>query len=658
MSIARLKELTRLLTDYAYQYYVLDAPTVSDYEYDMLLRELAALEERYPDQKDPASPTTRVGGTVLAGFETVTHTVPMQSLTDAFSEEEVRDFDERVHGLLPGEDVTYVVEHKIDGLSVSLEYVDGVFTRGSTRGAGVTGEDVTQNLRTVGAIPLRLPDALPYLEVRGEVYIDRRDFEALNARRAETEEPLFANPRNAAAGSLRQLDPAITRERHLNIFVFNIQQVTGRSFQTHSEGLAYLKEQGFKVIPLGAVYPTIDGALSRVREIGAHRSELPFDIDGAVIKVDSLALRASLGSTVKCPRWAIAFKFPAEQQKTRLTDIVLQVGRTGVLTPNAVLEPVRVAGSTVSRATLHNLDFIREKDIRIGDMVIIRKAGDVIPEVVEVVKAERDGTEREFHMPESCPECGGEIVRAEGEAAYRCVGENCPAQLARTIIHFATRAAMDIEGLGPAIVDQLLARGLIHDQADLYFLRKEDIADMEKMGDKSADNLLAALAASKSRGLDRLLFALGIRHVGSRVARILAEAFGSMDTLMAARPEDISALYDVGDKIAASVVHYFANPRSQALIAKLKKAGVLMTFAAQAPGGKLDGLTFVITGSFAGLTRDALKTRIEAAGGKVSGSVSGKTSYLVAGEAAGSKLAKAQSLGVPVIGIDALDAML
>lgn len=659
MSVERLKELTALLQYHARKYYVEDAPEISDYEYDMLLRELAALEEQYPEYKDPASPTTRIVGEPLDGFETVTHTVPMQSLNDAFSEQEVLDFDERVRGLVPeGSEVTYVVEHKIDGLSVSLEYRDGLFVRGSTRGDGVTGEDVTQNLRTIPAIPLRLAEPVPYLEVRGEVYIDRRDFEKLNAAQREAGKPEFANPRNAAAGSLRQLDPSIARQRRLSIFVFNIQRAEGLSFETHDASLNYLQRQGFKVIPLGEVYRTIGDAMQRVHQIGAQRDTLPFDIDGAVIKVDSLALRDVLGSTSKCPRWAIAYKFPAEQQRTRVLDIVLQVGRTGAVTPNAVLEPVRIAGSTVSRATLHNMDYIEEKDIRIGDTVIIQKAGDVIPEVVRVDTSVRTGEERKFVMPTTCPECGEDIVRVEGEAAYRCVGENCPAQLARTIIHFASRDAMDIEGLGPAIIDQLLKRELIADQGDLYFLQKEQLVELEKMADKSASNLLNALEHSKSNELERLLFGLGIRHVGKGAARILAEHFRTMDGLIAADEAEICALYDIGEKIAHSVKHYFTEPKTGEVLDKLRRAGVNMAcLHEKQAGGRLEGLKFVITGSFDEATRDELKARIEQQGGKVSGSVSKNTNYLLAGEDAGSKLAKAHQLGIPVIGLSELDAL-
>lgn len=659
MSIERMKELTEQLNYYAHKYYVEDAPVIDDFEYDMLLRELTALEQKYPEHKDPASPTTRVGGEILAGFESVTHEVPMQSLTDAFSEQEVRSFGERIRGLLPGDAITYVVEHKIDGLSVSLEYRNGVFVRGSTRGDGLVGEDVTHNLKTIHSIPLRLKEALPFLEVRGEVFINRADFEQLNTRREQAGEPLFANPRNAAAGSLRQLDSNITKNRPLDIFVFNVQQIEGRTFQTHDESLQFLKEQGFKTIPLGQVYTDIDGALSRVMEIGQSRDSLPFDIDGAVIKVNSLALRQQLGATTKCPRWAIAYKFPAQQQKTTVLDIVLQVGRTGAITPNAVLEPVRVAGSTIARATLHNMDYIAEKDIRIGDTVYIRKAGDVIPEVVSVIREARTGNERVFVMPDRCPECGGELIRAEGEAAYRCVGENCPAQLARSIIHFASRDAMDIEGLGPSLIDQLLRQELIHDQADLYYLDGAAVAALDKMGEKSAENLLTALDKSKQNDLDRLIFALGIRHVGKRVARLLAEEFRTLDGLMEADEAGISNVYDIGDKIAHSVKHYFADDRSLQIIEKLRRAGVNFTcLHEQVTAGTLGGKKFVITGTFEGFKRDELKAIIETHGGTVNGSVSKNTDYLLAGNAAGSKLEKAQALGIAILDKAGLDALI
>ena len=504
------------------------------------------LEEKYPEQRDPASPTARVGGEILEGFAPVVHEVPMQSLHDSFDEQDVLDFDARVSGVLGSGNYEYVVEHKIDGLSVSLEYRDGIFVRGSTRGDGLSGEDVTQNLKTILSIPLRLKEAIPFLEVRGEVFMSKNTFEELNAQREKNEEALFANPRNAAAGSLRQLNPAIAGERRLDIFVFNIQQMEGKTIRTHTEGLDYLRRQGFKVIPQEKAYRDIKEAYQRVLAIGEERYTLPFEIDGAVLKINDLEQREILGATSKFPRWAEAFKFPAETKKTKLLDIVVQVGRTGVVTPNAVLEPVRVAGSTVSRVTLHNMDYIREKDIRIGDWVMVRKAGDIIPEIVEVAAGERTGEEREFHMPEACPECGSAIVRAEGEAAYRCIGTGCPAQLSRSIIHFASRDAMDVDGLGPALVNQLIDRGMIASFADLYFLDKDEVAGLDKMGEKSAQNLMDAIEETKKRDLSRLLFAFGIRLNGQRSSKLLAKRFGSLEAIMEATAEQMSEIHDIG----------------------------------------------------------------------------------------------------------------
>ncbi len=659
MSVKRLKELTKYLTYHAHKYYVEDSPEITDYEYDMLLRELKELEEKYPEQRDPASPTTRVGGAVLTGFDTVSHTVLMQSLNDAFSKEEILEFDQRVSGALGDMPYDYVVEYKIDGLSVSLEYHDGLFTRGSTRGDGAVGEDVTQNLKTVKSIPLRLAEPVPFLEVRGEVFIGKKDFEKLNIRREENEEPLFANPRNAAAGSLRQLDPSITKDRHLDIFIFNIQQIEGKEIATHAEGLEYLRKLGFKVVPQNRTYPDIGSAFARVLEIGEEREHLPFEIDGAVIKVNSLAERETLGATSKCPRWAVAYKFPAETKKTRVLDIVVQVGRTGAVTPNAVLEPVRVAGSTVSRATLHNLDFIRERDIMIGDNVLVRKAGDIIPEIIEVVKEDRTGDERPFIMPERCPECGAEIVREDGEAAYRCVGTNCPAQLVRNIIHFASKGAMDIDGLGPAIIEQMIDRSMIASPADLYFLKKEEVAGMEKMGEKSAQNLLDALEHSKQNDLSRLLFAFGIRLNGQRSSKLLAKQFRSLDAIMESEVEQMAAVHEIGEKTAQYVYDFFRNPANRELVEKLKAAGVnTLYLEKEGESDRLAGKKFVITGKFEGIPRTELAAKIEQNGGSVIGSVSKKTDYVLAGEDAGSKLDKANQLGIPVVGIAELDEML
>ncbi len=658
MTQKRMKELTEFLHYHAHRYYVLDDPEISDYEYDMALRELAELEEAHPQWKDPASPTERVVGEVLEGFDQVEHTVPMQSLTDAFSREEVMEFDERVKNALD-EPYAYGVEYKIDGLSVSLEYVNGVFTRGSTRGDGHVGEDVTQNLKTIHAIPLRLAVPIPFLEVRGEVFIGKEDFAKLNAEREQAGEPLFANPRNAAAGSLRQLDSSVCAKRHLDIFIFNIQRAEGVTFESHCESLHYLKDQGFKVVPGIGTYATIEEAFSRVLEIGRERESLSFDIDGAVLKVDRLGQREALGSTSKCPRWALAYKFPAETKKTKLIDIVLQVGRTGAITPNAVLEPVRVAGSTVQRATLHNMDYINEKDIRIGDFVYVRKAGDIIPEITEVIKEERTGAEKPFVMPETCPECGEKIERIEGEAVYRCTGGNCPAQLMRNLEHFASRNAMDIEGLGPAVVEQLMEAGLLSSAADLFFLRSEQLTGLERFGEKSAQNLIDAIHEAKTRDLSRLLFALGIRLNGQRSSQILAKAFGTMENLMQQEKEALSAIHEIGEKTAANVYDYFQNPHNRELIERLKEAGVNMVHQSSADvSGELEGKKFVVTGRFEELSRQELTELIEQKGGTVAGSVSKKTDYVIAGEEAGSKLDKAQALGVAVLSLKEFYALL
>lgn len=644
----RIRKLTDTLNQCAYEYYVLDAPTVSDYEYDMMMRELAGLEKQYPELADPNSPTKRVGGAVAEGFEEVHHEVPMESLQDAFDEEEVTAFGERVYAAL-GIEPVYNVEPKIDGLSVSLEYVNGVFTRGSTRGDGVTGENVTENLRTIGSIPLTLREAVPFLEVRGEVFMPKQRFAALNKKREEDEQSTFANPRNAAAGSLRQLDPKVAAQRGLDIFVFNIQRAEGAAYRTHSESLDLLRRLGFKVID-NTVCHGIDAAFARVKEIGEKRLDLSYEIDGAVIKVDDIAERERLGSTSKAPKWAIAFKFPAEQKKTKVLDITVQVGRTGVLTPAAELEPVRVAGSTVSRATLHNMDNIVQKDIRIGDSVLIQKAGDIIPEVVKVLKEERTGSERTFSMPEHCPVCGSDVVREEGEAAHRCTGLDCPAQLQRHIEHFVSRTAMNVEGLGPSIIEQLLARGLISHAADIYYLKAEEVAQMDKMGEKSADNLLRAIEATKQNDVSRLIYALGIRHVGERAGKLLAKRFGSLDRLMQASREELVAVDEIGEVMADSILAFFADPKNIASIEKLRAAGVNFT-AQEADESDLRfaGKTFVLTGTLPTYKREEAKEIIERMGGKVSGSVSNKTDYVLAGAEAGSKLDKANALGVTVI---------
>lgn len=645
----RIKELTRILNYHNKKYYVEDSPEISDMEYDKLLRELEVLENENPEYASDLSPTKRVGGAVLSEFEEVVHEVPMESLQDAFDEGEIYDFDKRVQNVLKPSG--YTVEHKIDGLSVSLEYRDGVFTRGSTRGNGLVGEDVTENLKTVRSIPMHLKDKISFLEVRGEVFISKDNFNKINLMREAREEVTFANPRNAAAGSLRQLNSKIAAERKLDIFVFNIQQIEGMTIKNHLDGLRFLREQGFKVIPDFTLYPTVKEAYKRVLEIGEERGELYYDIDGAVIKVNDFGEREALGSTSKFPKWAIAYKFPAERKETKIKDIIVQVGRTGAVTPLAVLEPVHVAGTTVSRATLHNYDYIVEKDIRVGDTVVIQKAGDIIPEVVRVCSEKRDGSEQEFKMPEYCSECGAKIVRESGEAAYRCTGMNCPAQRLRHIIHFVSRPAMDIEGIGPSIIEQLLSKNLIETAADLYSLSAEDIAAMDKMGEKSAQNLLEALEKSKSNPLYRLINALGIRHIGEKGAKILASKYKSLDNLKNASYEELTEIPEIGGIIALSINEFFAEPQNEEFICKLENAGVSTedTENAVSMPQIFAGKTFVLTGTLGEYTRSEAGEIIEALGGKTSSSVSKKTSYVLAGEEAGSKLKKARELGVEII---------
>ncbi len=645
----RAEELRELLTRYGYEYYTLDNPTVSDFEYDRLMRELIEIESENPELVTPDSPTQRVGGEISEGFEEVSHTVQMQSLSDVFSKEELFEFDARVRAALEVQCVDYVTEMKIDGLSVSLEYTDGVFTRGSTRGNGFIGEDITQNLKTIQSIPLRLGEPLPFLEVRGEVYMPQKSFLRLNEQREAEGEPLFANPRNAAAGSLRQLDSKIAAERGLDIFAFNVQQIEGKELRGHRESLDYLKSIGFKTIPGDRIFKGIEEAYAEVLRIGEERGNLTFDIDGAVVKVDSFAQRELLGTTSKTPKWAAAYKFPAEQKRTKLLDIVLQVGRTGVVTPNAVLEPVRIAGSTVSRATLHNIDNIRAKDIRIGDTVVIQKAGDIIPAVTEVIKEARNGDEKPFSMPEVCPVCGAPLVREEGEAAVRCTNSNCPAQQLRSIIHFVSKPAMDIDGLGASVVEQLLDEGLISDCADIYSLKFDDLVSLERFGRKSAQNLIDAIERSKEQGLDRVLVGLGIRMIGSRATQILANEYENIDALIDASAEELSGVPEIGTKMADSLCAYFKQEKSLDIIERLRCAGVKLTYEAQRAGDALSGKTFVLTGTLPTLKRNEAKSLIESNGGKVSGSVSKKTDFVVAGEEAGSKLEKAKSLGVSVI---------
>ena len=648
--------LRRELEEANYQYYVLDAPEMSDYDFDHKLRRLEELEAKHPELASPDSPTQRVGGTVADGFDEVTHPVPLESLQDVFSLEELEEFGQRVEEALP-DGVAYDVEPKVDGLSVALEYENGVFVRGATRGDGRVGEDVTENLRTVRAIPLRLPEALPRLIVRGEVYMPKQVFEALNADLEVQGKQPFANPRNAAAGSLRQHDPKIAASRRLDIQVFNIQLAEGRTFQTHTETLDYLKSQRFKVIP-HTLCATIAQVGERIAAIGDGREQYPFDIDGAVVKVNDLSQRSVLGSTAKFPRWAAAYKYPPEQKPSKVVDIVIQVGRTGVLTPKAVVEPVRLAGTTVTNATLHNQDFIAEKDIRIGDTVLVQKAGEIIPEIVAVLKEQRPQGTEPYRFPKTCPVCGAPVARDEDGAHIRCTGAECPAQLLRHLTHFASRDAMDIEGLGPAVVESLVNAGLVKGPGDLYALKAEDVANLERMGKKSADNLMAAIARSKENDLSRLLFAFGIRQVGQKAGQVLARQFGSLDALMAADAETLTAVPDIGGITARSIVDWFQSEQSRHLIETLRAAGVNFESHAEPVGDALAGKTFVLTGTLEQFTREEAKAMIEAQGGKVSGSVSKKTAYVVAGEAAGSKLRKAQELGIPVLSESDLLTML
>lgn len=646
----RLEELRRLIRHYDYCYYVLDRPEISDAEYDALYRELVALEERHPEAFDPNSPTQRVGGQPVEGFRPVPHGRPLLSLQNAVNPAELREFDRRVRAALPGETVRYGVEPKIDGLSVALRYEDGRFVLGATRGDGEVGEDVTANLRTVRDLPLVLRGNPPgRLEVRGEVYLPWEAFHALNAERAAKGEPTFANPRNAAAGSLRQLDPRVTAGRGLRLFAYEIR-VGAEGIRSQHEALLRLREWGFAV-NVSQVLPDVEGVLAYIEAWEKERDRLPYATDGLVVKVDDLDQQERLGATAKAPRWAVAYKFPAEQAVTRVKDIVVQVGRTGVLTPTAVLEPVRLAGSTVSRATLHNEDILRALDVRIGDTVVVQKAGEVIPEVVRVVHERRVGTEREFRFPDRCPECGGPVVRRPGEAAHRCENPACPARAREALLHYVSRAAMDIQGLGPQILSGLLAAGLVRDPADLYRLRREDLAGLPRLGEKSADNLIQAIAASRERPLARLIFALGIRHVGERAARTLAEHYRDLDALARAGEEELTALPDIGPRIAQSVVEWFRDPDHQDLVRRLREAGVRTReeAAGPAPSGPLSGLEVVFTGTLPHLTRAQAAELARQAGASVAETVTRRTGLVVAGEKAGSKLERARSLGIPVV---------
>ena len=650
---ARVRELRKLIEYHSNAYYNADSPEIEDDEYDALMRELRGLEEKYPRLRDDNSPTVKVGGAASSKFDSVTHEVPMQSLQDVFSLEEVEEFCAKFPN------AEFVVEKKIDGLSVSLEYTDGILTRGSTRGDGRVGEDITENLLTIASIPHRINTSAKFIEVRGEVYMPRKTFAALNEYQEENGLKTFKNPRNAAAGSLRQKDAAITASRSLDIFVFNVQQARGVEFTTHSQALEFLAKCGFRVSPEFAVVKNYSEAAQAIGKIGSQRGELEYDIDGAVVKINDLNLREEVGVTSKFPKWAVAFKYPPEQKETTLRDIEVTVGRTGVLTPTGVFDPVMLAGTSVGRASLHNQDYITQKDIRIGDMVVLRKAGEIIPEVVSVAK--HCGGEP-YVLPEFCPSCGDKVFRLKDEAALRCVNPECPAQLLRNIIHFASRDAMDIEGMGPAVIEQLIARGMVNSPADIYKLTPEDVASLDRMGKKSAQNLVNSVEKSKSNALYRLIFALGIRHIGEAASRQLSEQFGSMQALMNASPEDFAAIEGFGEVMAQSVCDYFSTVHARELTARLAEYGVNMEARSDegsaADSQALSGLTFVITGTLDGMTRDEAKALIVANGGKASSSVSKKTSYLLAGENGGSKLTKAEELGVKIISLDELREML
>lgn len=639
----RAAELRRTIGKHNHNYYDLDQPTIEDDEYDALMRELRGIEQEFPQLLTADSPTQRVGGTVNSSFEKVTHTVQMGSLQDVFSEEEVRSF---LAGVMEQGAHEFSVEPKIDGLSVSLEYRDGVFARGSTRGDGFVGEDITANLKTIRSIPLKLTEALPFIEVRGEVYMPKKSFAALCEEQERNGEPLPKNPRNAAAGSLRQKDSSVTAKRRLDIFCFNLQQIEGKELTTHSESLEYMQSLGFRIIPDLRVCHTADEVVERIREIGEMRRSLPFDIDGAVVKVNSFALRTEIGATTKVPKWAVAFKYPPEEKETTLNEIEINVGRTGALTPVAVFDPVQLAGTTVSRAVLHNQDMITDKDIRVGDRIVVRKAGDIIPEVVRSV-SHREGSVP-YLIPNVCPICGAEALRDEDEAVIRCQNLDCPAQLARSVEHFASRGAMNIEGLGEAIVQQLLDNKFISNVGDLYTLDVQTVMQITG-GMKSAENLIASIEKSKQSSLDRLIFALGIRGIGQKAAKLLCEKFGSMDAIMQALPQELCEIDGFGGIMADSVCNAMQEPHRIKLIERLRSYGVNMAYESGKISDDLAGKTFVLTGTLPTLTRDQAKKLIEERGGKCSGSVSKKTTYVLAGEEAGSKLTKAQELGITVI---------
>lgn len=657
----RILQLRELITYHRSKYYNDDAPEISDFEFDDLMRELIQLETEYPEFDVADSPSKTVGGNAGEKFEKVAHRIPLQSLNDVFSYEELTEFLKKTRKELGDEnnETEFAVEYKIDGLSVSLEYENGSFIRGSTRGDGQTGENITENLRTIKDIPMKLNFPVPYLCVRGEVYMPKDVFTEINEERELQGQPLLANPRNAAAGSLRQLDSKITASRKLSIFVFNIQYGEGiPSLTSHRESLKYLSDQGFKVSPSVNTYTNDEEIIKEVAGFNENRDNLSFDIDGAVIKVDNFRQRQQLGETSNAPKWAAAYKYPPEEKETTLLSIEINVGRTGVLTPYAVLETVRLAGTNVSKATLHNSDFIKDKDIRIGDKVIVRKAGDIIPEILRSIPEKRTGSEQLFNMPELCPVCGSKVTRKNGEAAYRCTDSSCPAQLARRLIHFASRDAMNIEGCGEAQVTQLIDNKLISCAADLYYISKEQLVELDRMGEKSADNLLAAISESKKAGLARLIFALGIRHIGKTAGETLANYFGDIDGIINATEDELCNVDDLGAVCAQSIIEYFSNEENIKNIEQLKKAGVITANIKEINGDSLNGLTFVITGTLPGVTRDEASELISSYGGKVSSSISKKTSYLVAGENGGSKLDKAQKLGVSIISYDDLQKLI
>lgn len=642
----RMDELVKILNEANYRYYVLDDPKMLDFEYDRLLRELEVLERDNPSLARQDSPTKRVGGEALSKFEKVTHPVPLMSLQDVFSIEELDDFLEKIQNSFP--DVEFTVEPKIDGLSVALEYENGVFVRGATRGDGVVGEDVTENLKTIRSIPMVIPDAPSRLIVRGEVYMPKKSFEKLNQRQEEEGKPLFANPRNAAAGSLRQLDPKIAARRGLDILVFNVQLAEGIAFTSHAESLAYLQKLQFKVVPW-SVHSSADAVNAQVMAINENRQELACDIDGAVIKVNALALRQELGNTAKFPRWAAAYKYPPEIKPTVIESIVVQVGRTGVLTPKAVVRPVRLAGTTVTNATLHNQDFISERDIRIGDTVNIRKAGEIIPEILDVDFTKRPDGTVPYTLPAHCPVCGAATQRDEEGVFLRCTGVECPAQLSRNIAHFVSRDAMDIEGLGSAIVDALIEKNLIKSPADIYYLTIDDVKLLWQNGELAASKLLEAIEASKEQDISRLIYALGIRQVGAKTGKVLASTFGSIDGLMSATLEQLTEVPDIGAVTAASIADWFAQPQSRHMIERLRQVGVNFESKRVITDTRFAGMTFVLTGALSQFTREEATEKIELFGGKAAGSVSKKTSYVIVGENAGSKERKARELGIPIL---------